>query len=31
MNWTIKRTDTFIESLSRLKTNNEVMTGLGGT
>jgi len=30
MNWTIKRTDTFIESLSRLKTNNEVMTGLGG-
>lgn len=30
MNWTIKRTDTFIESLSRLKTNNEVMAGLAG-
>ena len=30
MSWTIKRTDTFIESLSRLKTNNEVMNGLGG-
>jgi hypothetical protein len=29
MSWTIKRTDTFLESLSRIKGNKEALAELG--